>query len=459
MARTTLRLRLVAVLVVTAVSLTSLTGAITLLATRHLTLAQQERADRRQAYANAALFRATLAAHPLALAQAASALQQTANSQTFVRVDGEWQVPRPQAALTFVPSSAIKLVDLDHVVTAVMNVGGQARYLVGIPVPAVSAQMYEVFNLADTTSTLETLLWIVALGALATALVGSVIAAWATRRTTKPLVDAAGAAHDVAAGDLSIRVTTRGGGAEVEALVDAFNTMVDQLSQRIERDARFALDVSHELRTPLTSLVTAVSVLDAQRDELTPDAAQSVAVLSTNVRIFQRLVEDLLEISRADAGTLELTIEPLSALTLTRFAVASVARRLGLPLVEVTLEGEDGLVLADRRRMERVLANLFENAQRYAGGVLRVVVVSRDDSVEIHVDDAGPGVEPEEREAIFERFHRGRAASDRAGVTGSGIGLSLVREHVRGMGGQVWVESSPEGGSRFVVQLRRASDE
>ncbi|NNN03310.1 MAG: HAMP domain-containing histidine kinase [Acidimicrobiaceae bacterium] len=458
MGPTSLRLRLVVVLVITAVSLTSLTGAFTLLTTRHLTLAQQERADLRQAYANAALFRATLAANPLGIAAATNALQQTANSQVFVRVDGEWQVPRPQAALTFVPASAISAVDLDHVVTGVLNVAGQARYLVGVPIPAVSAQMYEVFNLGATSATLETLLWFVVLGTLATALLGSLIAAWVTRRTTAPLVAAAAAAHEVAAGDLTIRVTTRGGGAEVESLVEAINTMVDQLSQRIERDARFASDVSHELRSPLTSLVTAVTVLDAQREELPPDAAQSLRVLSTNVRIFQRLVEDLLEISRADAGALDLTIENLSAATLTRYAVTSVLRRLGDSDVELVLDPRDPRVLVDRRRFERVMTNLFENAQRYAGGVVRVSVVDRDDAVDILVDDAGPGVDEDEREAIFERFHRGRAAHDRAGVTGSGIGLALVREHLRAMGGEVWVESSPDAGSRFVVRLARGEN-
>jgi signal transduction histidine kinase len=453
--RTTLRLRLVVVLVVTAVSLTSLTGAFTLLATRHLTLAQQERADRRQAYANAALFRATLAAHPEEIAAAATALQQTANSQVFVRVDGEWQVARPQAALTFVPPTAIRLVDLDHVVTGITSVAGQARYLVGVPIPAVSAQMYEIFNLADTTSTLETLLWLVALGALVAALFGSVIAAWATRRTTAPLVAAAAAAHDVAGGDLSIRVTTRGGGSEVESLVDAFNTMVDQLAQRIERDARFTADVSHELRTPLTSLVTAISLLEVQRDDLTPDAAQIVAVLSTNVRIFQRLVEDLLEISKADAGVLELQLETLDLATLTRYAVESVRRRLEIGDITVLNEGDSPLVLVDRRRFERVLANLFENAQRYAHGVTLVTVRFGDAGAEVVVDDDGPGIPEDEREAVFERFHRGRTASDRAGVTGSGIGLALAREHVRAMGGDIWVEAAPSGGSRFVIRLVR----
>jgi signal transduction histidine kinase len=127
------------------------------------------------------------------------------------------------------------------------------------------------------------------------------------------------------------------------------------------------------------------------------------------------------------------------------------ATLLGDAAVEV--EHPAPLVIADRRRLDRVLANLCQNAAVYAGGVVRLGVCRRDGHAVIEVDDDGPGVPPESRDAVFERFSRG---PHRGGVTdsgGTGLGLALVAQHVHGHRGQVWVEDRPGGGARFVVEL------
>jgi len=112
-------------------------------------------------------------------------------------------------------------------------------------------------------------------------------------------------------------------------------------------------------------------------------------------------------------------------------------------------------VAADKRRLERVIANLVENAANYGGGANRVQVERDGATLRISVEDEGPGVPPEERDAVFERFFRGSASGRRrSGGQGSGLGLALVAEHVRLHGGRVWVEDRPGGpGARFVVEL------
>jgi signal transduction histidine kinase len=110
-------------------------------------------------------------------------------------------------------------------------------------------------------------------------------------------------------------------------------------------------------------------------------------------------------------------------------------------------------VSVDKRRIERVVANLVENASVYAGGVTRLAVEATGDTVRLIVEDAGPGVPAEGRERIFERFFRGSAAGRRGAGDGTGLGLALVAEHVHLHGGRVWVEDRSGGGSRFVVEL------
>jgi signal transduction histidine kinase len=114
----------------------------------------------------------------------------------------------------------------------------------------------------------------------------------------------------------------------------------------------------------------------------------------------------------------------------------------------------------DKRRFERIVANLVQNAERYAGGVESVVVEAEGDHVRICVDDNGPGVPEDERERIFDRFSRGASAAGSRGLGGgSGLGLALVAEHVKVHGGRVGVDTSPSGGARFIVELPFAPPE
>ena len=230
--------------------------------------------------------------------------------------------------------------------------------------------------------------------------------------------------------------------------------MTAALQARIERDERFASNVSHELRSPLMTLSASISVLESRRDEM-PDVAQrALELLIADVERFRRLVEDLLEISRFDAGAARLD---LSHIHLAEFLGRLIAgsRTPEVPLL-VSPRDADLVIPADKRRLAQVVTNLLDNAAKYAGGATAVSFRPIGDHVHIVVDDAGPGISEDDRERIFDRFSRGGSdAGRRESATGVGLGLSLVAEHVGLHGGRVWVTDRPDGepGARFVVEL------
>jgi signal transduction histidine kinase len=260
------------------------------------------------------------------------------------------------------------------------------------------------------------------------------------------------AAEAIASGALDTRLETVDD-VDLTTLVNSFNDMARGLQERIERDARFASDVSHELRSPLMTLSASIEVLEKRRDEM-PDRAQAALdLLVADVARFHQLVEDLLEISRFDAGVVRLELDEVRLAELVMQAVAASTDH-DVP-VELDAELAGVVVEADKRRLVRVIANLIDNAHKYAGGATSVSLRKTDGRVEIAVEDAGPGVAPADREIIFDRFSRGGGAGRRGSGEGVGLGLSLVAEHVRLHGGRVWVEDRLDGapGARFVVEL------
>ena len=174
---------------------------------------------------------------------------------------------------------------------------------------------------------------------------------------------------------------------------------------------------------------------------------------SSDITRFRTLVEDLLEISRFDVGSIELQADPMLFADFVRNAVP-IATTKDVP-IEVHPNAEEAVILAEKRRLARVVANLIDNARKYGGGATRVEVFTTLHSVQMAVEDGGPGVPLDERFVIFDRFSRGGAGGRRGYDTGVGLGLSLVAEHVNLHNGRVWVEDRPDGetGARFVVEL------
>ncbi len=378
----------------------------------------------------------------------------------LVRTHKEW-LARSNSASTFdVSAQTVNAVDAGHATQQTLRVDGRIIFVVGVPIPSVETQFFEVFQLSNLEHTLRLLLIALVFGALATSLLGLSGGLWVARRTVRPLIEVSHAAALIADGALTTRLLVNQADREVQQLTESFNQMVSQLVQRLERDARFASDVSHELRSPLTTLATTASVLQQHRDDLTPAGRESLDLLLADLSIFQSLVEDLLEMARSDGGV-PLVMETVPVIELVQQSVRSASRRHGLdePPVEVANELGDPLVRVDRRRFERVITNLIDNAHRYADGAVALRIDVAGNRVEVNVDDAGPGVPAEETEQVFERFFRGLAAHDRGIARGTGLGLALVRDHVRAFGGTISVSRSPEGGARFQIRLPLVASE
>jgi two-component system, OmpR family, sensor histidine kinase MtrB len=453
--RRSLRLRLLVTFGLGALILSSLFASLTYFGVKHVLVNDQQQTDLRQTYANAALIRSTLYTSPGELDSILNSIEKASDSNVLVRTHHQWLSKSTGAATKDVSRTVINLVNNGKAVQQTVNAGGEIIFVVGVPIPAVETQVFEVFRLAPLEHTLQVLLQVMGAGALLTSLIGMGGGLWVTRRTVRPLENVSAAAALIAQGELTTRLVVSQADREVQQLTESFNAMVSQLVERVERDARFASDVSHELRSPLTTLATTASVLQQHRDELSPAAQESLDLLSADLSIFQSLVEDLLEMARSDAGATPLVIETVPALELIRQSARSASQRhdLSVPIVEVSPDVGTPFVSVDRRRFERVMTNLIDNAHRYAGNVVAIRVELIDQELAVNVDDAGPGVALEEQEQIFQRFFRGRAAHDRGIARGTGLGLALVRDHVRAFGGTINVLDSPDGGARFQILL------
>jgi signal transduction histidine kinase len=455
MRRRSLRLRLLVTFGLGAFIISSLFASLTYVGVKHLLISNQQQNDLQQSYVNADLVRSTLYFSPTELSDLLNSIQKATTSNVLVQTHNEWLARSNRASTFDVKAATIRTVLAGHATEQTLDADGRIIFVVGVPIPSVETQVFEVFQLDNLEHTLRLLALALALGALLTTAVGMSGGIWVTRRTVRPLEEVSFAAALIADGALTTRLQVNRADREVQQLTESFNQMVSQLVQRLERDARFASDVSHELRSPLTTLATTASVLQQHRDDLTSAGRESLDLLVADLSIFQSLVEDLLEMSRSDAGAVPLVMETLSAIELVHQSVRSAARRHGIdePPVEIADGVGDPLVRVDRRRFERVITNLLDNAHRYAEGAVALRIDAQGTQLAVSVDDAGSGVPRDEHEAVFERFFRGRAAHDRGIARGTGLGLALVRDHVRAFGGTINVTESPEGGARFQILL------
>jgi signal transduction histidine kinase len=207
------------------------------------------------------------------------------------------------------------------------------------------------------------------------------------------------------------------------------------------------------------TLAASAEVMQARRDDMPERAQAALDLLVADVTRFQGLVEDLLEISRFDAGAIRLNLDDLLVAEFVRHAVA--ASSAPATPVAVTERAERVIIRGDRRRLARVMANLIDNARLHGGGDATIAITEPEGEGEplghiwITVEDHGLGVPVEERNLVFERFARGAVAGRRSSSDGAGLGLSLVDEHIRMHGGRVWVEDRLDGepGARFVLEL------
>jgi signal transduction histidine kinase len=283
------------------------------------------------------------------------------------------------------------------------------------------------------------------------------------RRPLERLVDAAGR---LAAGDRSTRVEV-GGLSETAMLGKAFNEMATELElEASERDRldrmkdEFVLTASHELRSPLTSVQGFAELLMMDRDSLTQRQVETVEIILDNCRHLVRLLNDLLDLARSDAGRLAIRPRPTQLAPLVEEVVRTLRGQtdssgqtltekieLNLPLVEVEPD-----------RIRQILVNLITNSHEYSPerASIQVSVGVADAAVEINVTDNGPGIPPAQMEHIFERFVRGDAGLTQR-VGGTGLGLAISKSLVELHGGTIGVDSEVGRGSTFTVRLPLAA--
>ena len=284
-------------------------------------------------------------------------------------------------------------------------------------------------------------------------LAAALVSAYLARRMTRPLAAMEDAAGRIAAGDLSVRVDTEGlRDDELADLTRSFNAMASKLETARGHERAFLLSISHDLRTPLTSIKGYAEAIADGTVEGRDDRIRAVHVIEAEARRLERLVADLLDLARLDAHQFSLTPRPIDARAVVDATVAGFqpsARDFGVTL---RVAGGDAVPAdLDPERLAQVVANLVENALKYAASTVEVEVARRNGSVVIHVDDDGPGIPLAERERVFQRLYTPRGSTGRS--VGTGIGLAIVHELASTMGGTASCEDRAHGGARFVVTV------
>ncbi|HEY7106139.1 MAG TPA: HAMP domain-containing sensor histidine kinase [Acidimicrobiia bacterium] len=417
-------------------------------------LDQRERAGTRQTFLDARFMRDHLDGSPAVARAALEALPLTTGAAAVVVApNGEWRATSAALQPRDLPSELTRIVRHGDAAHQRLSSGGHPRLVVGTPI-ATSAGVYsyyEIVPLAELQSTLRvvrnSLLAAAALATIAAALLGRSLA----QRALRPLVNVSSATERIAAGDFSARLG-RQADPDLDRVASSFNSMAGALQTRIDRDERFVGDVTHELRSPLTTLSASADVLRSRMSELPERAQIATTLVVAEIDRLCHMVEELLELSRIEVGADPLRLE---AVRVSELALQAAARIEAHPFtVELAPEVVDELVLVDKRRFERILVNILDNAERHGGGVVSIRAYRSDGRVRLEVDDEGPGVPFDDRLLIFERFSRGAKAGRRGAAGGTGLGLALVAEHARTHGGSVWVEDRPgQPGARFVVDL------
>jgi two-component system sensor histidine kinase BaeS len=291
--------------------------------------------------------------------------------------------------------------------------------------------------------------WFLWSGAVVVVL-GAGVALALSRRLTRPLRDAEAATRRIAAGELSTRIAEDPRhDDELANLVRSINTMAATLERSKGLEQQFLLSVSHDLRTPLTSIR---GYAEAITDGATKDPEWAAGVILAEAARLERLVRDLLDLATLESRSFSLHLETLDLAAVAQAGAEGFAHEDSAGDVRVSFAGSTVTVRADRDRLGQVVANLVENARKFARSTVMVSVARQGDRAVLTVDDDGPGIPDTDLPYVFERLYVAHREPMRR-ESGSGLGLAIVRELVRAMGGDVGADRSPSGGARLAVSL------
>ena len=271
-------------------------------------------------------------------------------------------------------------------------------------------------------------------------------------RALKPVDAIRSEVDEIGGDDLHRRVPEPGTGDEIDRLAHTMNAMLARVEESSERQRRFVADASHELRSPLTGIRAQLEV-DLSHPERADWEETQRDVLGETMRL-QRLVDDLLVLAQSDENARPSRRETIDL----DDVVLAEARRLRVRgAVDIDAhEVSAAQVEGDRDALTRVVRNLLDNAERHARSAVSISVHESSEQAELQVSDDGPGIPPELRDRVFERFTRADDARDRASG-GTGLGLAIAQEIVIAHGGTIEVASNGAGGATFVVRLPLAA--
>ncbi|MGZ3117422.1 ATP-binding protein [Streptomyces sp. H62] len=335
---------------------------------------------------------------------------------------------------------------------------GDTPYLVaGTRVIGGGPTGYMLKSLEPEAKDLNSLAWSLGI-ATALALLGSALLAQALATTVlKPVHRLGVAARRLGEGKLDTRLRVSGTD-ELADLSRTFNSAAEALEKRVadmagreQASRRFVADMSHELRTPLTAITAVTEVLEEELEfeggGFDPMIEPAVRLVVSETRRLNDLVENLMEVTRFDAGTARLVLDDVDVADQ---ITACIDARAWLDAVD--LDAERGIhARLDPRRLDVILANLIGNALKHGGSPVRVSVARADDEVVIRVRDHGPGIPEDVLPHVFDRFYKASASRPRS--EGSGLGLSIALENAHIHGGEITAENSPKGGAVFTLRL------
>ncbi len=364
------------------------------------------------------------------------------------------QRPEIESALDGTPATSLRRV-----------FGSQRVLYAAAPIYADGGQIVGVVYIATPlpATGLPTNIILQLIGAILLAVfLASLAGTFLARQIAKPLEALANTAKTISSGDLKAQTPTDSNIAELQSLSQTFNAMTDSLRQSDEAKKAFIADVTHELRTPLTVIKGTIETLeDGALDDREGRGPLLTSMQRETDRLI-RLVNELLVLTRADAGSLQLDIQPLDLDELAKQrcdVLSNLARQQGVSLRVINEGNERTRVLADPDRLSQVLDNLLDNAIRHSlkGSTITISIKEENFGISCSVSDEGDGIPPEHLPFVFERFYRVDKSRDR-NSGGTGLGLAITRALVRAQGGTITAQSVVGKGTTIQFWLPSASN-
>ena len=318
-----------------------------------------------------------------------------------------------------------------------------ATYL-AMPMPEINRYKYHIFRIT--------------ISAITTAIIVAMVISYIySRKASKPIMDLNNAAKAVANGNFDVKVSTDGD-SEMAELSSNFNAMVESLKSLEDMRSSFIANVSHELRTPMTTISGFVEgIMDGT---IPPEKRDTyLKIVLDETKRLARLVTELLQLARIDAGTMQLNIREFDINELIRITILKFESRINEKALDIDIdfENENEPVLADKDTVQRVVTNLFDNAIKfnYQNGYIKIVVKRHTGKIEISIEKSGLGIEPDELLHIWERFYK-TDKSRSYDKKGMGLGLYLVQGIIAAHDEKIWVESEKNKWARFTFTLKKA---